>query len=465
MELDFLQKKYPEFIYESCNWKIEGRDLAADFYFRLGEIDFHPSIIIRNINEAQIAALGAAAVSNFVFNMGLAEIPSYWKAACSPKIIIRAGYLDKEQISFWQDLIFNMGQFFYENKLPFIKPVFEISAPGPKCAPATKKIFSNRYLVPLGGGKDSLVTLEILRGQKKAIGSFTLNANGSLKEVAEAVQAGNIFVERIIDKKLVVLKDQGYLNGHTPFSSILAVLGVGLAAMFDFKRILISQERSSNEGNVKYLGKDINHQYSKTLAFENKFRKYSKKYLAKNIEYFSFLRPLYEIQITKIFFRYPKYFKSFLSCNKSFTIAARESGSASGWCGQCSKCLSVFAMLYPFVGQAEAIKIFGANLFENKNLLPVMLELLGEGKCKPLECVGTFQEMRAAFYLSLENYAGEKPYLLEYFRENIMQKYPRLAAESKKIINAWTDNHNLPKSLAALLKKNIRSFLPGAPGS
>lgn len=455
MELDFLQKKYPEFVYESCNWKIEGRDLRAGFYFRLGDIDFHPWIIICNINEAQIAALGAATVSNFVFNMGLAEIPSYWKAACPPTIVIKAGYLDKKQIFFWQDLIFNMGQFFYENKLPFIKPIFEISAPRATRVLAVKKIFSNRYLVPLGGGKDSLVTLEILRGQKKEIGSFTLNANGSLKKVANEARANNIFVERVIDKRLIELKDQGYLNGHTPFSSVLAVLGVSLAAMFDFKHILISQERSSNEGNVEYLGKDINHQYSKTFAFENKFRQYSEKYLAKNIEYFSFLRPLYEIQISKIFSRYPKYFSSFLSCNKSFTIAARESGSATGWCCQCSKCLSVFAMLYPFVGQAEAIKIFGGNLFENKNLLPVMLQLLGEGKSKPMECVGTFEEMRAAFYMSLRKSEGEIPYLLKYFEQNIASKYPRLEAQSKKIITAWTNKNNLPKGLAAALKKNI----------
>ena len=155
MELDFLQKKYPEFVYESCGWKIEDRDLKAVFYFRLGEIEFHPSIIVHQIN------------------MGLAEIPSYWKAACSPKIVVKAGYLNKEQILFWQGLISNMGQFFYENKLPFIKPIFEVAAPKTNRLVAAQKIFLNRYLVPLGGGKDSLVTLEIMRGLNKEVGSST----------------------------------------------------------------------------------------------------------------------------------------------------------------------------------------------------------------------------------------------------------------------------------------------------
>jgi hypothetical protein len=456
MKLDFLQKKYPEFIYESCEWKITDGDLIAGFYFLLGDIEFHPSIIIRGVDENKIEKIGAVAVSNLIFNMGLAEIPSYWKAACSPKIIIKAGWLDRNQINFWQDLIFNMGQFFYENKIPFIKPVFEILAPKPAKPAVIVKKFLNRYLVPLGGGKDSLVTLEAIRQSGKEAATFTLNANTGLKEVAKVAGAMNIYVERKIDARLVEMKTQGYLNGHTPFSSILAVLGVGLAAIFDYRHIAISQERSSNEGNVEYLGKNVNHQYSKTLEFENKFRKYSQKYLAKNVEYFSFLRPLYEIQISKIFSGYPKYFGSFLSCNKSFTIAARQSGSGVKWCGQCSKCLSVFAMLYPFIGKERASEIFGTDLFENKNLLPVMLELLGEGGCKPLECVGTFEEMRAAFYLGLQKNPGNKPYLLEQFQKNILPKYPRIEAQSKKILASWTDKHNLPKSLAATLRKSIQ---------
>jgi len=451
MELEFLQKKYPEFIYESFDWKIDGRNLVACFCFRMGDIEFHPSIIIGNIDKVQIDIIGSAALSNLIFNMGLAEIPSYWKAACSPKIIVKAGYLAAAQISFWQDLIFNMGQFFYENKLPFIKPVFEVAAPKPEKTSTLAKKFSPRYLVPLGGGKDSLVTLEILRDSKKEIATFTLNANVPLKNVVSAANAKNIFVERKIDRKLVELNSLGYLNGHTPFSSILAVLGVGLAAMFDFRYVAISQERSSSEGNVEYLGRNVNHQYSKTFEFENKFRVYSKKYLAKNIEYFSFLRPLYEIQISKIFSRYPKYFDTFLSCNKPFTIAAREVGVA-GWCGECPKCLSVFSMLYPFIGKERAVKIFGADLFNNKNLLPLMLGLLGESEAKPMECVGTFEEMRAAFYFSSQKAADDKSYLLEYFRQNVAPKFPEIGARSKKILASWTDKNNLPKPLRAAVK-------------
>jgi len=456
MELDFLQKKYPEFIYESFDWKFAAGDLAAVFCFRLGGIEFHPSVIIRGVHRAQIDRLGEAALSNLIFNMGLAEIPSYWKAACSQKIIINAGYLDREQIIFWQELIFNMGQFFYENKIPFIKPFFEIIPPRPGKAPVIAKRFSNQYLVPLGGGKDSLVTLEALREGKNTAVTFTFNANAALKRVAKEAGAGNIFVERKIDKRLIELNALGYLNGHTPFSSVLAVLGVGLAAIFDCRYVAISQERSSNEGNVEYLGKEVNHQYSKTFEFENKFRKYSKAYLARNIDYFSFLRPLYEIQISKIFCRYPKYFDSFLSCNKPFTIAARESSPDAMWCGRCSKCLSVYSMIYPFAGKQTAVKIFGGDLFNNEGLLPTMRELLGQAESKPMECVGTFEEMRAAFYFSLQACAGEKPVLLDYFQKKILPGYLHIKIQSKKIMAAWSNKNNLPKKPAAILKKILR---------
>lgn len=455
MDLTSLQKKYPQFIYKNSAWELTGGDLILSFHYYVSrDIEFKPSVLIKGISDSQVKRIGEDNLSNLVFQLGLAEIPSYWKAMCSPTIVVEAGYLDKKQIIFWRGLISNMGQFFYENNLPFIEPVFEVLAPKPKKQTVIQKKFSGGYLVPLGGGKDSLVTLELLRAAKKGILTFTVNANPDLNRVVAVSGAKNIFVERKIDRRLIELNVQGFLNGHTPFSSILAVLGVGLAALFGLRHVAISQERSSNEGNAKYLGKDINHQYSKTSEFENKFRDYARKYLAKDIIYFSFLRPLYEIQISKVFSRYPKYFASFLSCNKPFTIVGRQRG-LSGWCGECAKCLSVFSMLYPFIGKENAVMIFGKNLFENEKLLPAIRELSGQMGCKPMECVGTFDEMRTALYLSLQNTTSDKPYLLEYFQKNILPKYPNIAKDSAKLMASWDKRNNVPISLQKILKQAV----------
>jgi len=470
MELEYLQNKYPEFIYESCPWKLEGSDFLIEPKFTMGDIEFSPSITIRGVDPARIAALGPEVVANLAFNIGLAEIPSYWKTACSPRIIVKAGYLEGGQVKFWRELIANMGQFFYENNLPFIAPEFTVAvSKNGKIAVAPTSL-ANRFLVPLGGGKDSLVTLELIQSylSSKGIGgkqsgekiiTFTLNANQALKQVVDAAQTKNVWVERRIDPRLIELNRQGFLNGHTPFSSILSVLGVALGVLFDCGSVAISQERSSNEGNVVYRHKLINHQYSKTFEFENKFRSYSKKYLAKNADYFSFLRPLYELQISMIFSEYPQYFDTFLSCNKAFKIENR--GNNSGWCGSCVKCLSIFSMIYPFIGEAGAVRVFGSDLFKNAGLMPLMRELLGETACKPFECVGTYKETRIAFYLSLKwaeknNNAG-LPVMLQIFKSEYLPKYRDIEKEIPKILFSWDNKNNLPKYFQNTLKTALKA--------
>ena len=462
MQLQDLRKKYPEFVYEKFEWKIANGDLVAGFCFAMGEIEFNPKIIIRGVDEAQIKKMGETAITNFVFHLGLAEMPSYWKSACAPKIIIAAGYLDKTQIKFWQKLFKRgMGQFFFENKLLFIVPDFEVRFKKPKNHPQPlKQRFGNKTLVPMGGGKDSLVSWEILRQSGGEAMMFALNPNEPLRQVCAAASGNCAAILRQIDPRLIALKKQGFLNGHTPFSALLSFHSIAVAAFFGCNRVAISQERSSNEGNVCYLGEKINHQYSKSFDFENKFRAYAKKYLAKNIDYFSFLRPLYELQIAALFCRHPKYFSRFLSCNWPFTLASRAAEKI-GWCGECPKCLAGFAMLYPFAGTKKTIEIFGKNLFEDKNLSPLMAQLLGEDKLKPFECVGTFAETCAAFYLSLavakKETSGNLPALLQIFEQEFLPKYGNMKSKSQKILSSWNNHHNLPKTLENKLKSTLRA--------
>jgi hypothetical protein len=233
----------------------------------------------------------------------------------------------------------------------------------------------------------------------------------------------------------------------------------------------------------------INHQYSKSFDFEKKFREYSQKYLTSSVNYFSFLRPLYEIQIAKLFSKYPKYFDVFLSCNEAYKTYSGKKLPIRKWCGSCPKCLFVFTTLYPFIEESELVKIFGKNLFEDpegkpsasyragKKLLSIMKQLIGEEKFKPFECVGTKKESLIAFYFALRSFTQERvrgkpiiklPFLLEYFEKNILPKYLNLApdrtcsgaeleTESKKLMNSWDEQHNLPKTFEKVLK-NVRGL-------
>ena len=470
-----LRKKYPKFIYHGYSYKISKNNIEVFFDFEIPPgIKFKPKIVVKNVKEKQLGKIEKDALNNFVFHLGLMEISSYWKTTCSPKIEIKAGNLNKEQIKWWKDLIIKgMGQFFYENKIDFrgqnfLKIVSVLSKENDQDRILSKlKIKEtgspqNKILIPIGGGKDSIVTLEILKKNKGEINCFSLNPTSAAEKIIKASGYKNpVIAERKIDKKLLELNQKGFLNGHTPFSAYLSFLGIFCATLFDYKYIAFSQEQSSNEGNVKYLGKIINHQHSKSFEFEKKFRQYSKKYLTENVECFSFLRPLYEIQIAKIFSIFSDYFPIFLSCNEAYKTYSGTKKITKKWCGNCSKCLFVFSVLYPFIEEKKIVKIFnGENLFEKKELLLIMKELIGERKIKPLECVGTKKECVIAFYLSLEKFKSEKknanpPFLLNYFEKKISPKYPNLKNGAKKIMKSWNKQNNLPKNFEKILKNYI----------
>lgn len=462
-----LRKKHPQFIYEKYGWKISKKGLEIFFDFWLApDIIFHPKVLIGEIKQDHIDKIGKNNFENLIFNLGMAEIASYWKAACSPEIIVKAGSLDAEQKKWWKWLIINgLGQFFYENKINFLAPDFLkiISANQNKdAAPASKKFLnsnSQKFLVPIGGGKDSAVTLEILKQARKDLFCFALNPKKeSIETITAAGYKNFAFAQRQIDAKLIKLNQKGYLNGHTPFSAYLAFLTTLTAAIFNCRYIAVSNEKSSNEASLKYLNKDINHQWSKTFSFEKSFKNYSGKYLSKQIHYFSFLRPLYEIQIAKIFSNFKKYHPVFLSCNEAHKTYSGTKKPAGKWCCDCSKCLFAFIVLYPFLGKKETVKIFKKNLFENKNLLKTVKELIGERPAKPLECVGTRIESNIAFYLSLikakkENSGKNLPFLLDYFEKNIFPKNKKWKKDAEKIIFSWNKQNSLPKEFDKILKK------------
>jgi len=457
MKYEILRKKYPQFIYESFSWKIEGKNLRISFDFKVPpDISFSPQLIIENIDLVRLNNLEWGMVDNFVFHLGLIESFSYWKATCSPEILVKAGSLDDKQAWWWKDLLISgLGQYFFENKIDFREKNFlEISFPfkSRNSRPSSLNL-KKRFLVPLGGGKDSILTLELLKKTKKRVNGFSLNPNPAVEKTMELAGFSHpVIVRRQIDQKLLELNRQGFLNGHTPFSSYLAFLSVFCAVIFDYKYLAFSNERSANEGNVEYLGQEINHQYSKSFAFEKKFREYCAKYLARGVEYFSLLRPLYELQIAKLFSRYPKYFKTFLSCNQASSTKSGTQKPSGRWCGRCPKCLFVFACLYPFLNEKKMIDIFNQNLFSKKELLPVMQELIGDMAFKPFECVGTTKESLAAFYLSWEAFRGHAsesspPALLDYFEKEILPKHPNLKSEAKKILNSRNPENNLSKIL------------------
>ena len=256
-----------------------------------------------------------------------------------------------------------------------------------------------------------------------------------------------IEVSRKIDNELLELNKKGFLNGHTPFSAMIAFLSYAISFMLGKKYIALSNENSANESNV--VGENINHQYSKTMEFENDFRDYAKKYLKTDIEYFSFLRPISELQIAMLFSKFKQYHKVFKSCN----VGSKKTPWV--WCGSCPKCLFVYIILSAFLDEKELFSIFEKKLYEDKSLLDTFIELAGFGEIKPFECVGTYSEVRFCINKNIEKRKGENlPFLLEFYKENY-----NLEKTDDNILKSFNENNNLPLEFKNILKENIDKCL------
>ncbi len=400
MPMDFnpLRKKHPELIYNGFETVYKGDNLKIYFDFRLApNIKFKPEIILPSVPEN----LDQNVLNNLVFNLGMVELLSYWKATCSPKIIIKAGYLDEEQINFWKNLLIKgLGEFFYNNKIDFTKKDFVEFSLTPRTwanrprrwkAKSFKGKLQDRDLILVGGGKDSAVTLDSISRSGKEFNCLMLNPTQAAQDITQAGGCRSpIIIKRTIDPRLLELNKQGYLNGHTPFSAYLAFLGTLTGVLYDYKNIIVSNESSSNEMNILWRGQEVNHQYSKTSEFEKDFQEYSQKYLAA-INYYSYIRQYGELEISEMFSKMEKYHKIFRSCNK---------GARKGiWCGKCPKCVSTFITLYPFLGE-QTVEIFGKNLLKDKSLKPIIKGLMGKNNSvKPFECVATYAEIKRALDL------------------------------------------------------------------
>jgi len=358
-----LRNQYSDFIYNNFSVSINNSEIQIVYDFEIGgEMYFNPKlkISIEKLNKLQI---DLDDLNILAFHLGMTEMMSYWKSVCSPQIIIKPFILSDEQLHWWKKLFYHgLGEFFQTNQIitdynSFVtfKCESEKHLPTLNIQPDGKNV-----LIPIGGGKDSNVSLELLKNHFDVI-PFAINPRKAIIDsvIAAGFKEEEIFViDRSIDPFLLELNAEGFLNGHTPFSAIVAFSSLIAAQLTNSKHIALSNESSANEPTDLESG--VNHQYSKSYEFENDFRKYVENNISKEINYFSFLRPISEFQIAHLFSEMKKYHFVFRSCNV---------GSKKGvWCGKCSKCLFTYIILSPFLSRNELFNIFGNDLLDDPDL-------------------------------------------------------------------------------------------------
>lgn len=453
-KLEKLRGQYPVFNYESFAVERRGASILLQFDYRVPpDLTFTTRTILECVPEAW-NRVPVPVIRNLVFHLGLIESFSYWKATCSPSIVINAGPLDNEQIVWWKDLLLHgMREFFYVNRIDFTAPDFvELTASGEPAIGASDQALTDRSLLPIGGGRDSAFTARVLQQADKPFGCMVLNPTPASRRVSSAVGCAEpVVIQRTLDPSLLKLNEAGYLNGHTPFSAMLAFLGALCLAAYDYSKIVIANERSSDEGNTVFLGKKINHQYSKSFAFEERFDGYLQEYLLKNARYFSFVRPLYELQIGRAFARYPEMFSAFRSCNRN--------QKSDSWCGACPKCLSVFITSYPFVSDADLIRMFGSDFFQTEGSIPIIRQLAGLDEHKPFECVTTFDETIASLHLCVarrEKEGRPLPVALRHARESILPPDDQAATIASRLLSNDDAQHRIPAEFEKLLFAAVR---------
>lgn len=450
MNTKFLEFRndYKEIIYRSYEVIEEDNNLVVRYLFEIpGLTEFRPTLsfskdLIKN------GDINNNLVNKIIFHIGMIELISYYKCACPKKVVIEAGYLSEYDKTWFKKLFYNgLGEFLYKNNIEVSEEeLFEFEVRGDEIKIDNVSYQGHGNLIPVGGGKDSVVTLELLEKYHADNMCFIINPKGANIEccyVAGYEDKDVCKIKRVIDKNLIDLNAKGFLNGHTPFSSIVAFISYLTAYLSNKKYIVLSNENSANEATV--IGTNVNHQYSKSYEFEKDFHEFTVKNYGIDIMYFSMLRPLREIQISMLFSKYTKYHNVFKSCNLG------SKGSTWEWCCSCPKCLFVYIMLAAFLSKQEMIEIFSKDLFEEKDLEQDFIELIGEAETKPFECVGSISEVIYALNRIVSKYEGELPYLLKLYSD----KYIR---EEALDLNELDSVHNVIPEYLEILKENVLSY-------
>lgn len=328
--------------------------------------------------------------------LSLAASLSYYKAYIPPTIAVTFGLSPSER-TFFSELVRNgLSEFAYRNNVPAaLQPTIEAASAHEPATTTQEARATRRALVAVGGGKDSIVTLDAIRTARIEQTLFSVNDYLPIRRTAERADLPLIQATRKLDPALFEHNRSGALNGHIPVTAINSLIACIVAIRGGFSDVVFSNEASASAGNTLWEGVEVNHQWSKGLTFETMLREQVSR---TGVEYFSLLRPFTELAIMRRFGRLTEFHDVFTSCNRAFHLDPEMRRS---WCGECPKCRFVFLMLAPFIERDALLAIFsGRDLLRDAAQREGFLELFNvDGRMKPFECVGEPSECLAALHL------------------------------------------------------------------
>ena len=379
---------------------------------------------------------------------------SYYKAGVQARIMVDAGPLDRATAELLDAVyLHGLAEFAYQNELDLrgrirFPSIDRRDDEQSGNMAATLKL-PRRSLVPIGGGKDSLVSVEMLKTVREPMTAAWVGSSELIAACAARTGLPTLNIRRQLAPELFEYNRLGAWNGHIPVTAINSAILVCAAILYGYDAIIFSNEQSASIATLEYDGQQVNHQWSKSLEFEQRLRVYTKSHIAADLDYFSLLRPWSELAVTREFSRVTLYDDVFSSCNRNFRI--RGERPADRWCGQCPKCHFVFLALAPFVTKPRLLAIFGRNLLDDASLAPGFDALLEYREHKPFECVGEGRESRAAMFALAQRPEWREDALVVRFAGEILPQLERgdltLAAQLQPAAT-----HFLPMRLQDLLR-------------
>lgn len=375
---------------------------------------------------------------------------SYYKAAVPPSVEcepVPPGVAKLLEAVYSEGL----GEFTFTNELDALPtpafPAHEAEAP-PSEPPDLKRV-----LVPIGGGKDSAVALEIVRMSGRELALFSVGDAGPIARTAAVAELPHLVVRRKLDPTLEDLNRSGALNGHVPITAIVSCIAILTAALHGFDAVAMANERSASKGNVNWGGIDVNHQFSKGIRVERMMRSALAE-LGESVDYFSVLRPASELGVAKAFTQLTAYHQAFSSCNTNFRLDG--SVPSARWCCDCPKCRFVFLVMAPFSDPAHMREIFGSDMLEDESQFEGFALLTATGGFKPFECVGEEEESKAAIKLLAADPRWRDHRIVRRLSEQVLDGS---AAEETLMARALelSDEHNVPPKLMASLRALLGS--------
>jgi hypothetical protein len=320
---------------------------------------------------------------------------SYYKTSFAPQVVLDRGPVDP--------VVADCLSHLYGEGLAECRYVNGLTGHGPPEFPVAASSaappagLADRPLVPVGGGKDSIVTIEALRRRGRMPLLFSVGDAEAITRTVSLSGCEHAAVRRTLDPRLLELNRLGARNGHVPVTAVISCIAAVVALVEGAAEVVMSDERSASVGSLSWDGGEVNHQYSKSWDFEQRLDRALRHAVAPDLRYFSLLRPWSELAIARSFAKLTDYHHAFVSCNRAY-LFDRDRRTAR-WCADCPKCRFVSLVLAPFLARDRVVSILGADMLGDAAQLPGFAALLGLDADKPLECVGEVEESRVAMHL------------------------------------------------------------------